>query len=332
VDPRLVISEADPGGERSGGNAMAKPLRSTAVPPPARITMLVVSLLCALVCAGCSPTGAADPADTPTSDQVAPVNKTSPAPRTGPARLLPDLSGAAFGVQEVDLAAGRVPMRTAVTLIRQAAGDVQAPRVEVRGVDASTDQAQAAETADLAASALACLHQKGARALHSYVDTRHRYSMSIALVVNAKSYRQDVAWCAISSVIPYVAGRTAGGDSVPTIAPCVGERRSGAALVTWVATTDTMCAALGDPVAPVQRPLRRGDSGTDVARLQLALNDVGSQLRVDGRMGTSTVQAVRAFQNCYAVGARRPGVADPVTVNALTSAASSGWSKDLCSP
>ena len=53
---------------------------------------------------------------------------------------------------------------------------------------------------------------------------------------------------------------------------------------------------------------------------------------LERRFGLGTLSATRAFQDCYAVGTRRPGAADPVTLSALSVAASSGWTKDLCPP
>jgi hypothetical protein len=222
-------------------------------------------------------------------------------------------------------------MRTAAGLLRTAIGTAGSPRFEVKGVEASTTDAQVQKTIALTTSALTCLHQKGAVQLHAYHDTLHRYSMAIAMVVKAKAYRQlDPAWCAVSSVVPYTDAPDAGAP--PTIAPCVGQRRQGPALVLWVATSDVFCAALGDQVAPVDRSLARGDSGTDVARLQLALNDLGSTLRVDGRLGATTIQQVRAFEACYSPGERRQGVADAGTLADLTAAQTSGWTADLCRP
>jgi hypothetical protein len=310
----------------AGGNPISTP----------RTALLAGLLISVLVTAGCGPgndsgdasrSGASRTSDGGTAN----LQNTSSLPRTGAARLLPDLSRAGFPVAETDLKAQPRPKKAALALIGQALGDARAPRFEVTGVEAATTDEQAAETADLATSALACLQQKGARAMHAYVDTRYRYSMAVALVIDVKAYRPlDVAWCAVTSQIPYAKSARPAGAA--TIAPCVGERRTGSKLVTWVATTDTMCAALGDPVAPAARNLVRGNTGTDVTRLQLALNDVGSGLTVDGRFGSGTISALRAFQDCYAVGTRRPGAADPVTLSALTAAASSGWSKDLCSP
>ena len=268
-----------------------------------------------------------------TSDRAAEVavKNTSNARASGAARHLPDFSAATFPIEDVDLAAKPDPMRTAAGLLKAAIGTAGSPRFEVKGVEASTTDAQVQKTIALTTSALSCLHQKGAQELHAYHDTLHRYSMAIAMVVKAQAYRRlDPAWCAVSSVIPYTDAPES--SSPPTIAPCVGQRREGAALVLWVATSDAFCAALGDPVAPVDRNLARGDSGTDVARLQLALNDLGSTLRVDGRLGTATIRQIRAFEACYSPGERRPAVADAGTLADLTAAQTSGWSAELCRP
>lgn len=295
-----------------------------------RPAILAALLISALATAGCE-VGTGPSASSDRAAAVAVTNTPLP-PATGAARYLPDLSAAGFPIEDVDLTAKADPMKTAVGLITAALGETGAPRFEVQGVEADTSDAQVTKTIQLTTSALGCLHQKGALKLHAYHDTLHRYSMAIALVLRAKDYRPlDPAWCAVSSVIPYPDDSDRG-SSPPTIAPCVGQRRTGPALVLWVATTDAICAALGDQVAPVERTLVRGNSGTDVARLQLALNDLGSKIRVDGRLGQSTITQLRAFEACYAPGTRHRGIADAATLADLAAAQTSAWSPDLCAP
>jgi hypothetical protein len=307
---------------------MTTPHRLAARPArPARPAVLLTVLVSALLSAGCEVgTGPG-----PTSDRAAgvAVRNTSNAHATGAARFLPDFSAATFPIEDIDLTAKADPMKAAVGLIRAAVGNDRAPRFEVKGVEASTSRDQAGKTVVLTTAALGCLQQKGAQELHAYQDSRYPYSMAIALVVKAGAYRKlDPAWCAIDSVIPYTGEPDPA--AVPTIAPCVGRRQTGSALTLWVATTDAVCAVLGEPVAPVDRTLTKGDAGTDVARVQLALNDLGSKLTVDGRLGRATIVAVRAFEQCYTGGKTGPGVADASTLSDLSAAQSSGWSPDLC--
>jgi hypothetical protein len=299
------------------------------------LAAFLAALLISVLSAGCTSVGtSADESSGFSSSRGTTIQKTlKPRPATGAARYLPDLSDASFAVESIDLAARPDPMPTAVGMIEQAIGDDQAPRYEVAGVEAANEAGQVVKTVQLTRTAATCLHQQGHLAMHAYVDTRHRYSMSIALVVRATTFKDiDVAWCALTSLVPYEAAPEPGGGSVPAIAPCVGQRRTGPALVTWVATTDVMCAALGDPVLPVERTLGRGDAGTDVARMQLALADLGADVRVDGRLGPATISAIRAFQDCFGVTRPRPGIADGATMNALTVAQTSGWTTEQCPP
>lgn len=184
----------------------------------------------------------------------------------------------------------------------------------------------------MASAAVRCLNQKGHLEIHAYVDTRHGYSMSVVLVANAKTFAKvDLRWCAIESSIPYDPDPKSADSTVPTIAPCVGKRTEGTAIVAWMGTTDVMCKELGgDRVAASDRQLRRGNIGTDVAVLQLALNDLGADLTVDGRLGAATTTAVRTFQSCFPVPGVRAGVADAATKDALAVAQISGWTREQC--
>lgn len=256
-------------------------------------------------------------------------NSSSPRRPTAAAKYLPDLSGASFQVDDIDLAAKTDPEGSAVGLIETAIGDQGAPRFEVTGVEATSPGTQIQKTIDVMTAAMRCLNQKGHLEMHAYVDTDHSYSMSVALVAKAKTYKNvDMRWCAVSSSVPY---DQKSNPDAPTIAPCVSERTEGTTLIAWMGTTDVMCDAMGgDPVGPANRPLRRGNTGTDVAMLQLALNDIGADLTVDGRLGSGTTSAIRTFQGCFPVPDARKGVADAATKDALAIAQTSGWSKDEC--
>lgn len=179
-------------------------------------------------------------------------------------------------------------------------------------------------------AAVRCLNQKGHLEIHAYVDTEHRYSMSIVLVANAKTFTKiDLRWCAIQSTIPY--DPESAEPTVPTIAPCVGKRTEGTTIIAWLGTTDVMCDELGgDRVSASDRLLRRGNIGTDVAVLQLALNDLGADVTVDGRLGAATTTAVRTFQGCFPVPDAPKGVADAATKDALAVAQISGWTREQC--
>jgi hypothetical protein len=298
----------------------------------ARPVFLAALLLSVLVSTGCDPLGgSAAPAPESTRSSGSKISNATPPRRTGAARSLPSLADAPFRVNEVDLDAQSKPAKVAVRMIKQAVGDADAPRFEVEGVLGVTPGRHIQQMVELAAAATTCLQRKGHLALRAFSDVRYPYSMSIALVVDGQAFRDvDVARCAMTSSIPNQAAPAP--EGTPTIAPCVGKRRTGRVLVTWVGTTDLMCDALGDPVAPVERVLFRGSAGTDVARLQLALNNIGNNVPVDGRLGQDTAVAIRAFQDCYAVGSSRLGVADAITQDALTMAQTSGWSTALCAP
>lgn len=70
---------------------------------------------------------------------------------------------------------------------------------------------------------------------------------------------------------------------------------------------------------PMEHPtLRKGDSGPDVVYLQTLLCDVGETLTVDGKFGTKTENAVKAFQRLY--GLTVDGVVGPKTWAALEKA------------
>jgi len=301
---------------------------------PRNIAFLVALLISGLLMAGCSAAGDASGTSAPsTAARGAVVQQTlKPRPATGAARYLPDLSTAGVAVDDIDLAAKSEPLTSAVGMLEQAIGDDQAPRYEVDGVESASEAGQVLKTVELTRTAMNCLNQRGHLAMHAYVDAQYRYSMAIALVVRASAFKNiDVAWCAVSSSVPYQTAPSPGrATAAPSIAPCVGQRRAGPALITWVGTTDAMCAALGNPVLPVTRTLARGDSGTDVARLQLALVDLGSDVQVDGYLGPATISAVRAFQRCFGVSRSGPGVAGEATFTALDAAQTSGWSKDQC--
>ena len=69
----------------------------------------------------------------------------------------------------------------------------------------------------------------------------------------------------------------------------------------------------------VDRPtLRKGDSGDDVTYLQMLLCEAGEALTVDGKFGTKTEQAVRAFQ--YKYGLDVDGIVGQSTWQALIKA------------
>jgi Putative peptidoglycan binding domain len=61
--------------------------------------------------------------------------------------------------------------------------------------------------------------------------------------------------------------------------------------------------------------LRKGDEGADVLKLQQALNKAGFNLRPDSQYGTSTENAVRAFQRSK--GMLPDGIVGPKTMSAL---------------
>ena len=64
--------------------------------------------------------------------------------------------------------------------------------------------------------------------------------------------------------------------------------------------------------------LRKGDSGPDVVYLQTLLCSVGDPIAVDGKFGSGTEKAVKAFQTQY--GLTADGVVGPVTWDALEKA------------
>lgn len=61
--------------------------------------------------------------------------------------------------------------------------------------------------------------------------------------------------------------------------------------------------------------LKRGSSGDNVKRLQIALNDAGARIKIDGKFGKETFEAVCAFQRAYQLGV--DGEAGPITLAAL---------------
>lgn len=61
--------------------------------------------------------------------------------------------------------------------------------------------------------------------------------------------------------------------------------------------------------------LRLGDNGSEVRKLQTALNRAGATLTVDGAYGPKTVQAVRNFQEDY--GLTVDGICGPATWGGL---------------
>jgi Putative peptidoglycan binding domain len=65
----------------------------------------------------------------------------------------------------------------------------------------------------------------------------------------------------------------------------------------------------------ITRTLRRGDDGSDVMRLQEALNRAGASLTIDRTYGRGTRAAVEAYQR--ARGLKVDGVAGPATLQAL---------------
>ncbi len=73
---------------------------------------------------------------------------------------------------------------------------------------------------------------------------------------------------------------------------------------------------------PINRTLRRGDSGEDVRALQDALNRAGARLNVDGNYGSGTVAAVQDFQRRR--GLTADGSAGPRTLEALGLSGGSG--------
>lgn len=77
---------------------------------------------------------------------------------------------------------------------------------------------------------------------------------------------------------------------------------------------------LYEEVVPVEHPtLRRGDSGYAVTYLQTLLSCVGTPISADGKFGSATEAAVRAFQ--AAAGLTVDGVVGPKTWAALEAAA-----------
>ncbi len=71
----------------------------------------------------------------------------------------------------------------------------------------------------------------------------------------------------------------------------------------------------GSQQTTITRTLRRGDQGSDVMRLQEALNRTGSALTIDRNYGRGTRAAVEKFQR--ARGLKVDGVAGPATLQAL---------------
>lgn len=70
-----------------------------------------------------------------------------------------------------------------------------------------------------------------------------------------------------------------------------------------------------DAVAPVPLTMRRGDSGTEVTRIQKLLYDLGYEMVVDGDFGPGTEGAVKKFQAEHGLAAT--GTVDAVTEGAI---------------
>lgn len=90
-------------------------------------------------------------------------------------------------------------------------------------------------------------------------------------------------------------------------------------------SANTSPTATPKPVAPTAAPtasgsyqkLQRGDKGTAVMQMQLALNKLGYNLTPDGNFGSGTQTAVKAFQKKYGLAA--DGVAGNQTLSLLYS-------------
>ena len=93
-------------------------------------------------------------------------------------------------------------------------------------------------------------------------------------------------------------------------------------------TTTTASTALTGPVSGIKRTLKNGSQGSNVKKLQKALNSLGykasngKKLQVDGVMGSLTVSSLKKFQK--AMGVKKTGKLDDATKKAF---AKKGYAK-----
>jgi hypothetical protein len=249
------------------------------------------------------------------------------------ARFLPSFEGQAFQVRSIDFAAWADPMGQALDLIETAMNDKNAPSGISRHQNEPTKTKlnKFRRSTYMAATAVKCLHQTGHLELYGYQDKAYLYSVAVVLVVDARAYADvDVTLCALTDLTGIaLSGRE---RNQPRLSPCVGLRRESSFVVTWIASTDKMCGALGGhddatTVKAADRDLHRGQNGPDVSSIQFLLNEAGMEIRVDGSFGPSTERAVARFQDCYGgpLPFRTRGVVDEHTKAALRAALADRW-------
>lgn len=263
------------------------------------------------------PTG---PPDTPPAPHP---TKTSRA-----AAFLPHFDDPRFQVNSLDLAALADPLGYAMDLVEKAMETPGAPRDYGGDPDAPKRVKKAFHRATyMALEAVTCLHDTGHLEFRAYVDAElaYAYSAAVVLVVDGAAVLDlDVALCALSGLSPISFYSARPG---PKLQPCVGARRQGALLATWIGTTDWMCDVLNRQpgayaLSAQPRDLTVGDHGVAVTSLQFLLNEAGADLTVDGDFGSATKAAVKNFQACWRP---RPlgdlaGVAGATTRQALAEA------------
>lgn len=99
----------------------------------------------------------------------------------------------------------------------------------------------------------------------------------------------------------------------------------GSANNTPTATPKPAATPTSAPSSPGSyQKLQRGDKGTAVAQMQIALNKLGYNLTPDGNFGSGTLNAVKSFQKKYGLSA--DGVAGSKTLSLLYSLAGSNTS------
>ena len=67
-----------------------------------------------------------------------------------------------------------------------------------------------------------------------------------------------------------------------------------------------LCVMLLSQTAFAYSTLEKGDSGSDVKKMQQALTKLGYTVEADGKYGTETVNTVKLFQKDYGLSVRVP--------------------------
>jgi peptidoglycan hydrolase-like protein with peptidoglycan-binding domain len=103
-----------------------------------------------------------------------------------------------------------------------------------------------------------------------------------------------------------------------------GANQQGTFLKLWLATTDTMCKALGPPTQPSAnaRDIHFNDEGPDVVFVQYHVNRIGYSVAEGGVFGPLTQKAFAQFQQCVHYPNSVPGVVNKEARQALLAALS----------